>query len=189
MHDTSTLLPPAVLAALIKAARTTPPGCWVEVGVYRGGSALPLYRVLGERTLHLFDTFTGLPVSDPAKGDSHVIGAFAAGPVVDHLREIMPLAHLHVGSFPDTLPSDLCNIAFAHVDVDQYQCTLDCITHLWPRMVAGGVMWFDDIELAGARRAVGEHFHNDQLQGAPEGRRFVIKWKNCGALYWLSPTL
>ncbi len=51
------------LAALATLARATPPGDFAEVGVYRGGSAQVLYEIAQEqnRTLHLFDTFTGTP--------------------------------------------------------------------------------------------------------------------------------
>lgn len=53
----------------------------------------------------------------------------------------------------------------------------DCITHLWPRMAPGGVMWFDDYGfLDGAKAAILEHFSEDRLNMAPDSLRcFVVK--------------
>jgi len=71
-------------------------------------------------------------------------------------------------------------IAFAHVDVDIYRSVLDCCEFIYPRLVQGGFMLFDDYGFAscpGARRAVDEFFLD-----APEtpivlgtGQAFVIK--------------
>ena len=36
-------------------------GCMAEVGVYRGGSARLIHEADASRSLHLFDTFEGLP--------------------------------------------------------------------------------------------------------------------------------
>lgn len=176
MTNTTSLIPPIVLSALVLTARTTPPGPWVEVGVYNGGSALELYRARGDRPLHLFDTFEGIPFSEPDKGDQHGVGEFDGRANLPALQQAMPDAMFHAGVFPDTLPDDLRGVAFAHIDADQYKSIKDCIIHLWPRMVLGGIMWFDDFSaLAGARNAVMEHFTEDQLHSAPEGRRFIVK--------------
>lgn len=175
MTNTTSLIPPVVLSALVLTARTTPPGPWVEVGVYNGGSALELYRARGDQPLHLFDTFEGIPFSEPDKGDRHGVGEFDGRANLPALQQAMPDAMFHVGVFPDTLPDDLRGIAFAHIDCDQYRSVSDCIAYLRFRMVIGGVMWFDDYSaLEGARRAVLEYFDADMLHHAPEGRRFVI---------------
>lgn len=173
--DTTSLISTQVLNELLNVACGTPPGAWLEVGVYGGGSALLLYGARGNRELHLFDTFTGLPYSDRDKGDTHDIGEFDGSWMLGTLLQKMPCARFHTGVFPATLPPDLTGVAFAHIDCDQYQSVTDCIVHLLPRMVPGGVMWFDDVgTLEGARRAVLEHFSEEQLQHAPEGRRYVI---------------
>ena len=171
----TSLIPSDVLTALIKTAKSTPPGPWVEVGVYQGGSALALYAVRDNRTLHLFDTWTGIPVCDPSKGDTHKIGEFDGRSEFIELQRKMPDANFYEGVFPSTLPDDLCGIAFCHIDVDQYASVSDCIKTLEPRLCPGGVMWFDDFhDLPGARRAVLEHFSMSQLHAAPGGRRFIV---------------
>src|SRR6185369_6776121 len=46
------------------------PGAYAEVGVYRGGSARFIAAAKGHATLHLFDTFAGMPPVNPAT-DGH----------------------------------------------------------------------------------------------------------------------
>src|SRR5258708_446913 len=53
----------------IAAASAKVPGAMAEVGVYRGASAKLICEVSGSRTVHLFDTFDGLPVPTSADGD------------------------------------------------------------------------------------------------------------------------
>lgn len=148
---------PQQLAELSELAERTPAGCFVEVGVYQGGSAWHLAQVAERqsRQLHLFDTFAGMPFADAE--DNHPAGDFADTSAAQ-VSALLPNAHVHVGVFPDTLP-DLTGIAFAHVDCDQYRSTKDAISHLLPRMVPGGVMVFDDYGCTrGATRAVDEAF-------------------------------
>ena len=158
---------------MLRRAEASPPGCLVEVGVYRGGSAILLYDIALHqgRTLHLFDTFAGMPFAD--EGDTHPVGDFG-GVDLMALRKAMPEAMFHVGTFPNTMPDDLKDIAFAHVDCDQYRSTLACIDRLWPLMVVNGVMWFDDFAtVPAARRAVLERFSEEDLSPGLDGRVFM----------------
>lgn len=168
------LVPMQTLQELVAKARSAPPGAFVEVGVYRGGSARLLHEVAvaQRRELHLFDTFEGIPFS--AEDDKHRKGEF--GDVdLPFMRRALPHATFHVGLFPDTLPNDLTQIAFAHVDCDQHDSVLACIGRLWPRLVPGAVMWFDDFELAGARRAILSRFSEKSLRTASNERRWIAK--------------
>lgn len=168
------IVPAEVIEALLIHAETAPPGAVAEIGVYQGGTAWRLMQVCRRqgRTLHLFDTFAGLPVADAI--DPHGIGAFAGNEA--GVRAALPDAIFHVGVFPDTLPADLGPLAFVHVDCDQYRSVRACIEHLWPRLVPGGVMWFDDYgELPGAKAAVDEVFAPAQITAAPASRAFVRK--------------
>ena len=157
--------PQSVIAAdnvheLAEAARMTPKGDIVEVGVYKGGSAAALAHVAREqgRRLFLFDTFTGIPVANPARGDVHAIGDFA-DTSVEAVRAAIPDAFICVGIFPCTLTEGVGPIAFAHIDCDQYDSVRSCCLKLGPLMAPGGLMVFDDYDsLAGARAAVDECF-------------------------------
>jgi predicted O-methyltransferase YrrM len=151
------LISQGALLRLADLALKAPPGHFAEVGVYKGGSAWYLAdaaRQDGRRVL-LFDTFAGIPFEAP--GDSNHTGEFG-DTSAEAVQAAIPDAELFVGVFPDTLPVGLDGIAFVHSDCDQYQSVRAVIDHLWPRMVSGGIMAFDDMNTNGGRRAIEETF-------------------------------
>lgn len=148
-------------------------GHWYECGVYEGGSAMLLAKLLDAKKrhkqtrLHLFDTFEGMPETDPQK-DLHKKGDFADTSLeavkgrVSSLISDPNLVKFYKGFMPDTF-KDLSShsISFAHIDVDIYQSVLDCCNFIYPRLQNGGFMIFDDYgfpSCPGARRAVDEFF-------------------------------
>lgn len=146
------------LTDMLDYASRAPTGCFVELGVYRGGSANLLYELCERqnRGLHLFDTFSGMPYQ--GVDDHHKTGDFADC-YLDEIKKALPKAHFHVGIFPETLPVDLKDIAFIHFDMDQYQAAKDVKAHLWERMVPGGILFIDDFEhLPPVGRAFREDF-------------------------------
>lgn len=152
------LVDPAVARALCRLATTCPPGCLLEVGVWKGGTAWHLAIAAQEqgRTLYLYDTFTGIPHADPDMGDSHKVGDFSDGTSYAQVQMDIPTAIVVQGVFPESA-MDMEPIAFAHLDCDQYRSYRDSIDHILPRMPAGGCIWLDDYDcLAGANRAVDE---------------------------------
>jgi O-methyltransferase len=142
-------------------------GEFVECGVFRGGTALLAAHTLQglhqQRPLHLFDSFQGMPkttggVDRFEAGDFERTSAEAVGA----LLKPYPFAQLHVGFIPQTFAGlGIDRIAWAHVDVDIYQSVRDCIQFLYPRLVPGGFLIFDDYgfpSCVSARRAVDERF-------------------------------
>ena len=182
----STPLPSLVnrdnIAQLLAAAASTPlGGMFVEVGVYKGGTAWHLAKLAEEqgRRIMLFDTFTGIPCSDPTKGDKHVVGDFSDCSF-EAVRDAIPYATVVKGLFPDCVPQHPDgfkiepDIAFAHLDVDQYQSYIDCCTYLAQYMMPGGIMLFDDCDhLDGAKRAVTEVFGNRICLSTQNNKHFV----------------
>lgn len=146
-----------VIAALSFGASLAPDGCFVEVGVFQGGTAYHLNEVAKEqvRKLYLYDTFEGIPYCDVC--DSHKLGDFN-DTSYEKVRDLFPDATVVKGVFPySAVPME--PIAFVHLDCDQYQSYKDAIQYLAPLMVKGGVMWFDDSPcLPGALKAVTEFF-------------------------------
>lgn len=157
---------------LAAIAWAMPPGCIVELGVYKGGSAIYLAEVARAqgRKLFLYDTFTGIPVKDEV--DPHGIGDF--GDTSAHaVAEAIPDAVLVPGIFPDSL-IEMPPIAFCHVDADQYRSVKAACEHFGPRMAKGGMMVFDDYrQLEGATRAVDECF-GERLDMS--GRRAAVRF-------------
>lgn len=148
------------------------PGDAAEVGVYKGGTALLLRRAFegAGKTLHLFDTFEGMPETDPEK-DIHLRGDFN-DTSLDAVRTFVgdgdDVAY-HKGLFPDTAGGLGENdFAFVHIDADIYSSVKAGCEFFFPRLVAGGVLVFDDYgfrSCPGALQAVDEHF--DPLREVP----------------------
>lgn len=138
-----------------------------ECGVYKGGTAAMIARLLADHKAHkllrLFDTFTGMPDSDLTV-DLHHKGDFA-DTSIESVREYIGNASsvaYHQGYIPETF-RDLegSTICFAHVDVDIYKSVMDCCIFIFPRLCVGGVMVFDDYgfpSCPGARSAVDSFF-------------------------------
>jgi len=158
-------LNPVKLYALYQFAcnAATVSGDVAELGVFRGGSARLLARTLPQKTLHLFDTFQGMPFHDASK-DLHVAGDFrdtSRESVGAFLTDCGNVA-FHVGMFADTMPQVAARrFAFVHVDADLYDSVKQCCEFFYPRLASGGIMLFDDygfVSCPGAREAVDQFF-------------------------------
>ncbi len=71
-------------------------------------------------------------------------------------------------------------IALLRLDTDFYESTLHELTHLYPRLVTGGVLFIDDFGCwNGARKAVEEYFSNRErpffIRDSRIGSRVCIK--------------
>jgi O-methyltransferase len=135
------------------------PGDMAEVGVFQGASAKLFCEVKGQKPLHLFDTFEGLPKACEHDGPVHAAKQYAC--TLDSVRSYLaayPNVHFYKGRFPDTAgPLTDKTFSFVHFDVDLYESTLACLEFFYPRMMIGGVMLSHDYSLlAGVRKAVDE---------------------------------
>lgn len=166
MTDLPSLIPDHDLLTLVDVAFSTPPGAFVELGVYQGGSAQRLYELAkGQgRALHLFDTFAGHTQSGEQDHANHPNGRFSDCIDPDELQRLLPLAYIHRGVFPDTFNEIeiwLDEVAFVHCDMDLYEPTRAACELLPPVMASGGVILFDDYfhdDCPGVRKAVDEAF-------------------------------
>ena len=137
-------------------ARQLPPGDVLEVGSWRGGSGTVIARALaddparsGERRIILADTFRG--VVKASSRDSYYKGGEHANTSVDLVRDLLrsagvPEVELLPGVFPDERGEEIadCRFALCHIDVDVYQSARDAFEWVWPRLVPGGLVVFDD---------------------------------------------
>jgi len=150
-------------------------GQWYEAGVYNGGTAMLLAKLLDEKArhkqtkLHLFDTFEGMPETDPQedihkKGDFNDTSLEVVRSRIKALISDISIVEFHKGFIPATF-NDLesHHISFAHIDVDIYRSVIDCCNFIYPRLQNGGFMIFDDYGFSscpGAKKAVDEFFRN-----------------------------
>lgn len=86
------------------------------------------------------------------------------------------------GFFSETLPdAKVSKIALLHLDVDLYQSYADCLKYLFPRVVEGGVVMFDEYDepkFPGAKKAIDEYFAGSGytiLKDKIYGKYFLIK--------------
>ncbi len=163
------------------------PGCLVECGVWKGGSTgmmalAHLASGKASRTLHLFDSFEGLPQPNIEKdGRSSLAYAETEARATGELTSIglcvaaqsdcqalletkigypSDLVRYHVGWFEKTVAESaaaLGPIALLRLDGDWYESTRICLQHLYHRVVKGGVIVIDDYgHFEGCHKALNE---------------------------------
>ena len=147
--------------------------------------AASMFKHLGEmRDLHLYDTFEGMP--PPTEKDVDFTGQSmmdvqkffdATGkPWTKGTQEQveknmastgydMRRVHLYKGLVEETIPQMAPNkICILRLDTDWYVSTKHELTHLWPRLSAGGILIIDDYgHFQGARQAVDEFFASQPI--------------------------
>lgn len=162
MDKLPSLLTEERLQRLFALAESSPSGPLLEVGIYLGGSAEVLYNVAVEqdRELWLYDTFSGIPFA--SQFDSHKVGDFDNCIPKEFIQSSFPDAIIQEGIFPHAMriPEQ---IAFVHLDCDQYQSYRDSLDALLPKMVLGGMIVCDDYCLQGAAKAIDETKHPKEV--------------------------
>ncbi len=155
-----------------------------EIGVYKGGTARLLSKILDStnKVIHLFDTFSGMPSTDPFK-DLHKEGDFndtSIDAVKSFLHDCNNVTY-HTGVFPHTVTGIENNIfSLVHIDVDIYKSVFDCLTFFYPKLQVGSIMVIDDygfLTCPGAKMAVDEFFF-DKIEYPcylPTGQCIIIR--------------
>jgi O-methyltransferase len=158
----------------------------VECGVYKGGTAAMIAKVISEsgtaRKFFLFDTFAGMPETDSSR-DLHRKGDFADTSLeeVKTFVNAPSIAVFRAGFIPDTFAGlESHHVSFVHIDVDIYKSIIDSLEFLWPRLLPGGSIVFDDYGFPtcpGARQAVDDFFGHTTTYPLclPTGQAVVFK--------------
>jgi hypothetical protein len=133
---------PGALDIGLRAATTT--GTVAEFGVYKGNSLTAIARHFGDRIVHGFDSFVGLP--EQWGGTDKGVGAFDVGGTPPTLP--VTNVEFHVGFFDMTVPVFATGahppFAFVHLDADLYSSTRLVFDHLQRMFVPGTVIVFDE---------------------------------------------
>ena len=139
------------------------PGEAAELGVYRGGFARWINRLLPERTLYLFDTFDGF---DGAESIGYGEGFVAAhrNTAADAVRAALPhpdRARIRPGLFPRTAEGlEKEHFALVSLDADLEESTLAGLRWFLPRLQPGGYLLLHDYNnprLPGVKRALARY--------------------------------
>lgn len=128
-------------------------GALIEIGVWRGGTAALIAKQASlngiKNKVYLCDTFTGVVKAGEKdfgyKGGEH---SDASKEIVEELINKLELNNTTIltGIFPDETSKFIQDekFRFCHIDVDVYQSSKDILEWLWPKLVVGGIVVFDD---------------------------------------------
>lgn len=155
----------------------------VECGVYTGSSLIACAAMAHDAGLNFkmigLDTFEGLPpLSEtdlslaPAKA-KYINTTLFTDTTMDSVqsklaaRGLAESVELRKGLFSQTLPTlPEQRYHFINIDCDLYEPHLECMEYFYPRMMPGGIMFFDDyhsVEYPMAAHAIDEF-----MRGKPE---------------------
>jgi O-methyltransferase len=140
----------------------------IEVGVWRGGTGALLARkcqLAGlDSAVYLCDTFSGV-VKAGAQDGAYTGGEHAdtSKTIVLELCRALSLDRVRIleGIFPDQTSREVSTqqFRFCHIDVDVYHSAKQISDWVWPRLVPGGMIIYDDYgfhDCAGITRLVNE---------------------------------
>lgn len=181
--------------ALAKRCRDLP-GDVVECGVWRGGMIAGMAQILGcGKKYWLFDSFEGLPPAKTRDGEAAIRWQEKKDPANFHdncsadqtfaieamLRAGSPPHQIVKGWFSETVPrAAVQQIALLRLDGDWYDSTMCCLEHLYPKVVAGGIVIIDDYHFwDGCSRAVHDYLSKhdiaDRISQTHHGVAYIIK--------------
>ncbi|KAA1259652.1 Macrocin O-methyltransferase [Rubripirellula obstinata] len=164
-------------------------GDLVEFGTFRGATAYCMLNATKEKSIYLYDTFSGIPehgVTDHERAVG-LLGSFqdtSADFVRENLSTFADRIHIREGLIPDTLNQPgPTNIAMMHVDLNLVKPTLQAIQWAFPRWASGGICLLDDYLWDGYedQRAGVERFFAEQQRSIialPTGQGIVFNITN-----------
>lgn len=177
------------------------PGCIVEIGVYRGASFFTWSKLLEtfcptdrRRKVFGFDHFLGLQDFHEKDGamdprDGKIPSGYSTHNVKEEVERLVQIhnmdnlvsgverCRLIEGDIKDTIPKFLeenpgLRICLLHLDADLYEPTKVALKHLYPLVIKGGYVVFDEYGLIpweGESRAAEEYF--DEIGFHPEMKK------------------
>lgn len=175
------------------------PGDLIETGVWRGGATVfmrALLKAYGvrDRVVWVADSFEGLPRPDVGRYPQDKYFDFSPyeelavslEEVKDNFRRYDLLddqVRFLPGWFHETLPqAPIEKLAVLRLDGDLYQSTMDVLTHLYPRLSAGGYAIVDDYcAVAACKQATDEYREANEIVDpiVPIDRNAVF-WQRTG---------
>jgi len=155
-------------------------GDMAEVGVAYGATAKIISTFKGNKELHLFDTFEGVPFVGKEDDSSIAIGDCKSSLefVKNNLKNESNIK-FYKGIFPATAgPVSNKKFSFVNLDVDIYKSTKDTLEFFYPRMSKGGILLSHDYsQYKGVKRAFDEFFIDkpEPVVALCESQCFFIK--------------
>lgn len=128
------------------------PGDIAELGVYQGDFSAYLINLFPDRSLHLFDTFSGFPEESLYHENSEKVKQRGRDHFSDTNIDIVRNKlqghaaglYFYPGYFPKTAPVDEVEYCFVSIDVDLYQPTIDGLRFFYEKLIPGGYLMIHD---------------------------------------------
>jgi O-methyltransferase len=126
------------------------PGAILEVGVWRGGTGCLLAAVT-KQPVFLCDTFSGVvkagELDTKYKGGEHADTTVAGVMELAISLGVRERVNILRGIFPEETGRSISgqfSFKLCHIDVDTHDSARDVFEWVWPRLVTGGMVVFDD---------------------------------------------
>jgi hypothetical protein len=163
------------------------PGVYVECGVAAGAQVIAMAHGAPNKTIYAFDSFEGIPLPsnmddqmpgikyfteeerlqlpDPGKQKLETTGmtSVSLDDFKDHCvksgvgtRNIKPVKGWFEYTVKNWSRGEI--ISILRLDGDLYNSTYVCLKYLYPKLIKGGVLIIDDIQLPGCDKAVNKYF-------------------------------
>lgn len=150
---------------LLELEKNSISGDFIEAGVWRGGSCIFATAVMEaynmeDRKVFVADSFQGLPPSSQSKDENKWIGLGngflevsqeevalnfeAFGMLTPRVEFIEGFFRHSLPIFRDSMRSRARQIAFARLDADMYESTMDVLFNIFEFIPIGGIIVFDD---------------------------------------------
>ena len=164
-------------------------GDYVEIGVYKGGSALTALNYMKyskiNRKSYFLDTFDGFNYDEATNScetnwkkdnNSHIL--FGVDNTIKYIQTILSrecpeqnfkLIQSNICS--DELPSDIKNIVVCNIDVDIYDATKYALVKVAEKIVKGGIIIAEDP--ASTPGLIGAFYAMEQFLLTPTGKKFI----------------
>ena len=152
-------------------------GCYIEIGVYLGGSALTVLNYINElnksdldkKKVYLLDTFEGFNYeaaeksSDAIWKGTHTL--YGIKNTLEYVNETLKTSQENFSLIKsniclDSIPDEIKKISIANIDVDLYEPTKDALIKVAPLIIKNGIIIVEDAlstpKLYGAYLAMNE---------------------------------
>ena len=163
------------------------PGDFVECGVFKGFSTGVVAKTLDfgrcDKHWYLYDTFDGIPAEDLNAGHPDVESYHEPALYESVVQRFASYRNISVirGRVPEVLATRAPErIAFIHIDMNSARAEVGALEVLYPRIVPGGFLVFDDYGWLAykAQKDAEDRFFADRgvkVLELPTGQGLVIK--------------
>lgn len=158
----------------------------LEVGTWRGGTAGILTTLNPNKTVYLADTFEGVVKSSEWEHYTDRAHDDTSEEIVRNLMDIeLGVSNYRIlkGVFPEQTGESVKakQFSFVYLDLDVYLSTKDAFEYVWPQVVKGGIVAFDDYGMLSACEGI-SRFVNEIRDDADKifisnlnGQAYIIK--------------